>query len=326
MIKIKEIGLLLVVFFIVLNPARSQDFPYSQFYANPLNLNPALAGTEYCPRIIMNYRNQWPSLPGAFVAYSVSFDRFSEFLNGGFGFQVNYDKQGEAAISQVQASGMYAYRLTISRDVEVRLSLQAGYGQRGANWNELLLPSGLTGSQSPAPETFTGNVNYLDFAGGFLIGLEEKYFLGGAVHHITQPEIGFFDNQEYKMGMKITVHAGANFGQDNRNRRSYSTGLEVTPNILYQQQYGFKHLNVGSYFAVSPFVLGLWFRHAFENSDAVILLVGLQQDQYRIGYSYDYTVSELSNAAGGSHEISFAYIFPCDNKSKRPRAIKCPSF
>ncbi|MBE0637495.1 MAG: PorP/SprF family type IX secretion system membrane protein [Bacteroidales bacterium] len=326
MIKIKEIGFILVIFFIVLNAALSQDFPYSQFYANPLYLNPALAGTEYCPRITTNYRNQWPSLPGTFVAYSASFDRFSEFFNGGLGLQINYDKQGEAAINNLLVSGMYAYRLTISRSVEANLALQAGYGQRSADWNELLLPSGLTGGQSPAPEEFNGNVNYVDFGGGFLMGIGEKYFLGGAVHHVTQPNIGFFENQEHILGMKITIHAGANFGQEDRYRRSYGSSLEVSPNILYQQQHGYKHLNAGSYFSLSPFVLGLWFRHAFENSDAVIILLGLQQDQYRFGYSYDYTVSQLSNAAGGAHEVSFSYIFPCDKKSKRPRAIKCPSF
>jgi len=327
MIKIKEISIITAVFFILLSPVRSQDFPYSQFYANPLYLNPALAGSDYCSRVSLNYRNQWPALPGAFVAYAASYDQFSEFLNGGIGVQVNYDKQGEAAINNMQVSGMYSYRLTLSRDVEARLALQAGYGQRGANWSDLLLPSGLNGGMSPPqPEEFSGNVNYLDFATGFLIGFDEKYFVGGAVHHLTQPDIGFFSNQEYNLGMKITVHAGANFGDDSRFRSSYNSGLKVSPNILYQQQHGYRHVNAGSYFSLSPFVLGLWFRHAFENSDAVILLLGLQQEQYRFGYSYDYTVSQFSNASGGAHEISFAYIFACNKKSKRPRAIKCPSF
>lgn len=326
MINFKEIGLTLVVFFGIVLPAVAQDFTYSQFYANPLYLNPALAGSDYCPRISLSYRNQWPSLPGSFVAYSASYDQFSEFFNGGLGLQVNYEKEGEAAINHLWVSGMYAYRLTINRDVEAKLALQAGYGQRGVNWEDVRLPSGLPNQPSPKPDDLNENVNYIDFAGGFVVGFSEKYFVGGAVHHLTQPDISFFNDPKYKLGMKITVHAGANFGHDSRYRNSYNSGIKVSPNVLYQQQQGYRHLNVGSYFALSPFVAGLWFRHAFENSDAVILLLGLQQDQYRIGYSYDYTVSQLSNAAGGAHEISFAWVFDCNRKSKRPRAIKCPSF
>ena len=50
----------------------AQDPQFTQFYANPLYLNPAFAGTARCPRICMNYRNQWPNLSGTYVTYSAS--------------------------------------------------------------------------------------------------------------------------------------------------------------------------------------------------------------------------------------------------------------
>ena len=39
---------------------KAQDATFSQFYANPTYLNPALAGSGICPRVSLNYRNQWP--------------------------------------------------------------------------------------------------------------------------------------------------------------------------------------------------------------------------------------------------------------------------
>jgi len=60
--------------------------------------------------------------------------------------------------------------------------------------------------------------------------------------------------------------------------------------------------------------------------DAVIFLLGLQHQKYRLGYSYDYTLSQIGAAAGSAHEISFSWIFACDKKSRRRGAIKCPSF
>ena len=47
--------------------AWAQDPQFTQFYANPLYLNPAFAGTVRCPRAVLNYRNQWPALTGTFV-------------------------------------------------------------------------------------------------------------------------------------------------------------------------------------------------------------------------------------------------------------------
>jgi type IX secretion system PorP/SprF family membrane protein len=306
----------------------AQDYTFSQFYANPLYLNPAMAGTEYCPRIILNYRNQWASLPGNFVSYSASYDQHSEFLHGGLGIQVNYDKSGEAAIQQASINGIYAYQVMVSDAVTAQLSVQAGYWQSGLNRDDVILPSqvGDTTGSGSSLNGVANQVTTVDFATGFLVGLEEKYFIGGAVHHLTQPNISFIDGSENLLNMKITVHAGANFNQDKRGGRYSKQGLGISPNILYQQQGDFRHLNIGSYFTIDPFSAGIWYRYAFQNAEAMIISLGFQNQNLRMGYSYDYTVSRLSNASGGSHEISVAWIFDCDKKRKYGRAIKCPTF
>ena len=54
---------------------QAQDPQFSQFYANPLFLNPALAGFIDCGRVNLNYRNQWPSLANAYITYSASYDQ-----------------------------------------------------------------------------------------------------------------------------------------------------------------------------------------------------------------------------------------------------------
>jgi type IX secretion system PorP/SprF family membrane protein len=312
----------------------SQDFPYSQFYANPLYLNPALAGIEYCPRIALNYRNQWPALPSSFISYSASYDQFSDFFNGGLGLQLNYSTEGAASFNHFQLRGVYAYRLRISSETEARLALEAGFGQRSVRWENLIFSSmidpgsGTISPSLPPPENFNGNRLYPDFATGFVVGISEKYFVGAAVHHLTSPDISFMGEGDNPLNMKITVHAGATFGDEPTGYYSRRGGsaILISPNILYQQHGDFRHVNLGSYFTLQPFVFGAWFRHAFENSDAIIISLGLQRENLRFGYSYDYTVSALSNAGGGAHEISLTWLFECSKKSKRPRAIKCPTF
>ena len=72
----KVIYALLIIFFLASSPrVFSQDAEFTQFYANPLHLNPAFAGTHMAPRSTLNYRNQWPGIPGTFVTSSFSYDQ-----------------------------------------------------------------------------------------------------------------------------------------------------------------------------------------------------------------------------------------------------------
>jgi hypothetical protein len=52
--------------------AVGQDYQFTQFYAAPVNLNPAFTGNTTQSRLVMNYRNQWTAIPGAFVTYNVT--------------------------------------------------------------------------------------------------------------------------------------------------------------------------------------------------------------------------------------------------------------
>ena len=37
---------------------QAQDPTFTQFFSNPIYLNPALAGSSGCPRVSLNYRNE----------------------------------------------------------------------------------------------------------------------------------------------------------------------------------------------------------------------------------------------------------------------------
>ena len=85
-------------------------------------------------------------------------------------------------------------------------------------------------------------------------------------------------------------------------------------------------MNVGMYVNKFPFVLGCWMRHNFGNPDALIALLGFQTKNYKIGYSYDYTISNLTNKSGGAHEITIAWLFLKSMSPKRYHALECPTF
>lgn len=317
--KILTIAFLLTA---ILQEVKAQDPQFTQFYANPLYLNPAFAGVVRCPRFILNYRNQWPAIPGNYITYSASYDQHIDGINGGIGILVMNDVAGQGTLNSLNFSGIYSYHLEVNRNFSIKAGFQATYAQRTLDWSKLTFGDQIDsryGFIYGTNEVFGPNsVNYVDFSAG-LIGYTEKFFFGFAAHHLTQPDQSFLVPSS-RLPLKITAHAGASVPLTRKTR--FNDPAKISPNILFQQQQDFRQVNVGMYFQKSVFVAGLWYR----NKDAFIALLGIQQGLFKIGYSYDVTVSRLTNATGGANEISVSMQIDCKPKKKRFRTISCPSF
>lgn len=313
---------------------KAQDPSFSQYYGNPLYLNPALTGSKICPRLTLNYRNQWPSIPGTFVNYSASYDQYIDPISGGVGLMVISEDIANGLVKSTQASGMYAFRTDLTKKMTMTVGFQATYIQNKLNWDKLIFEDQLLGlpgiggalpaTNEPIPDRLTASM--IDFSSGIVFAYQERIYAGIAAHHLTQPDNSFYNNGDSRLYMKVTAHAGALIGINTYGSQVDVEDLSIAPNIFYQQQDRFRQLNLGMYLNIYPFVIGAWYRHAFENPDAVIALVGFMTQKFKVGYSYDYTVSRLTNATGGAHEISFTWQFECRQKTFKHKAIKCPRF
>lgn len=309
----------------------SQDPEFSQFYANPLYLNPALAGATICSRAIGNFRDQWPSIGGAYVTYNASYDQYVNFLRGGVGLLVTSDRAGSGTLTTTSISLIYAYKFNITSHFFASTALQAGYYQRHLSWDKLtfedmidpqggnLLP---TGEKPPDNST----VGVPDFSAGVVLGYDELFYGGVSVDHLSQPKSGFYTDNVSRLYLKFTVHAGSTINLREGGSSGDEREFSISPNILYQQQFNFHQVNLGIYLTIDPFIGGLWIRHNFENADALIPLLGFHYKNLRFGYSYDITLSKLRSVSGGAHEVSLSWQFPCIEKRRHIRAIKCPRF
>ncbi|HBH07653.1 MAG TPA: hypothetical protein DDX92_13730 [Flavobacteriales bacterium] len=313
----------------------AQDPQFSQFYANPLYLNPAFAGSTFCPRIAVNYRNQWPSLDGQFVTYSGSYDQYFDVLRGGVGALVYQDNAGDGTIKTFSASLMYAYTLRITENMALKAGFQGSFWQKSLDWNKLTFGDMIDpryGFIYSTQETEGSRaVNNVDFSTGFLL-YNEFWYLGVAVHHLAEPRESFFQNDDAVLYRKYTGHFGAviPFRRDDPEYGS------VSPNILFMTQGQASQLNLGIYAKKSVIIGGIWYR--FNNltntefgitSDAVSLLIGIEVDKFKFGYSYDITVSRLGSIdgnTGGAHEVSLGLKLNCPTKRRRFKALNCPEF
>jgi type IX secretion system PorP/SprF family membrane protein len=305
------------------NELHAQDPQFTQFYANPLYLNPAFAGSNRCPRVCMNFRDQWPAIPGTFVTYSFSYDQHVDALAGGIGLLVTQDEAGQGTLTTTNISLIYAYQLNISRTFSLSAGFQATYHQKSLDESKLSF-----GDMIDPARGFIYNTNEIlarnsigvpDFSAGIL-GYGRYIFVGFSADHLTQPDESFIAGTPSPLPMKFTGHAGAMIPLKTGSLQE--DVITISPNVLYQQQQNFQQLDLGFYVSKGPIVGGLWYR----NQDAIIVLIGFQKKFIKMGYSYDVTISKLTEATAGSHEISLILQFPCRPRVRKFRTISCPSF
>ena len=117
--------------------AHAQDAEFSQFYSNPLLLNPAFAGTARGPRVVMSHRDQWPAISGGFVTQAVGYDQQFSSISGGLGLVVMTDQAAVNTLETTRITGMYSYQQAISRKLSLRMALEASYQQKQLDWSKL---------------------------------------------------------------------------------------------------------------------------------------------------------------------------------------------
>ncbi|MCB0793501.1 MAG: type IX secretion system membrane protein PorP/SprF [Flavobacteriales bacterium] len=301
----------------------AQDPQFTQFYANPLYLNPAFAGTARCPRVVMNYRNQWPALTGTFETISASYDQHVDAILGGLGVQVMRDQAGKGTLTTTTVSGMYSYQLAVSRKFSMKFGAQATYFQKSLDWSKLTFGDmidprrGFIYNTNDVPRG--GSIGNADFSAGIL-GYSDVFFVGFAAHHLTQPNESLIVGTS-RLPMKLTGHAGASIPLGMRGKYGEAK-TRISPNVLYQQQAQFRQLNLGLYIDHGPITAGIWYR----TRDAFIALIGFHTEKFKFGYSYDVTTSKLTTATAGSHEVSLQLNFNCKAKKRRFRVVACPTF
>jgi type IX secretion system PorP/SprF family membrane protein len=308
---------------------KAQDIQFSQFYANQVYLSPAFTGSSVGPRLALNGRSQWVAIPGAYRTFACAFDMPVDIgpSRHGFGLSAAVDQQGDGNLTRTDILFNYSFRLLINDRHAIRFGLAAGIQQASIDFYKLrfpnqydpaagynpLLPSNENGRDNRMHEEITAGVLYYN-----------KYFwVGYNVNHLTTPQQRFISsaNPDAKLPMKHAVFTGFNIPINEKETRS------ISPSILFRNQGPFYQLDLGCYVNFDPLVLGMYYR-AIE-PDAIIGLVGIQKGMFRFGYSYDYTLSSLTNTiSGGSHEVSFVVEF--DKLRKKPKKasvnMSCPKF
>lgn len=332
-ISIKIFFIVIICFYSKAGIVYAQDMQLTQFYASPIYLNPAFTGSTGCTRVSMNSRRQWLSIPGAYSSSILSIDHYSHSINSGIGFLMLIDKHGAGNIRTNSYNMSYAYQTYLNHRWSVRFGLQAGYNTMRLDFNDFTFADQIiTGSSTTVETQPLSNTGYADFSSGLLL-FSKKTWIGFSAHHLNRP-INSLIEEDGRLPIKYSLHSGIVIPLGTGTEDLKYNFQSLSPAFQFKKQGRYDQFDLGLYYNYHSLVLGCWYRgipvlktyeKKYSNNDAIAFILGFSSDKLNVGYSYDMTISKLSAASGGAHEISFFYKY-CNPKKKKRRVASCPKF
>lgn len=349
--KLLILPFLLLLFGSLLPKASGQDPHFSQYFASPWNLNPAMTGAfDGRWRITANYRDQWSSFlaPVPFRTYGAAFDyRIGVTRDDYFalGIGLMHDEAGTARYVRNSGQLGAAFLKQLSggprrADHFLSAGVQLGFGQNNIDWSKLWFSRQFDPAlEAPDPTAPNGEPNanantniYADLHAGLLwyVVFENSgfWYAGGALHHINQPAISLADNPDEKLYSRWSGHTG---GQLPLNEN-----FSLLPGVLIMRQGPAFETDFGVNVRYSnndrnelALRLGGWARLGNQldsglQMDAIAVVAMLELERWMLGISYDVTVSSLTRAndSRGAFELSLTYFHPAERRVK----VNCPRF
>jgi type IX secretion system PorP/SprF family membrane protein len=292
----------------------AQDPHFTQYFSTGVYLNPAFAGFEGCSRVSSSYRNQWPSLSGTFQTFNISYDQFLKPISGGFSARYLYEEAGSGSLITQEASAAYAPSIRLfDKSLLISPALELEWRERSVTWEKLTFGNMVgTGNVFITDlEESTSTVNQINLNAGILFS-HGAFVCGAAFHHLNQSNEG--STSTSKLAPKYTFHFSY--------VAELTENLSASPSLVYMQQQDVSILLPSLVFSFQGVRAGV----ASRWGDSAILLLGYASKRFSVGYSFDYTVSKLSNATGGSHELNIIAKFNFKNQEDNKKGIEQVNF
>lgn len=291
-----------------------QTIQFSQYVFNGLAVNPAYAGYKEDLTLNLSFRAQWVGIDGAPRTGTASVDGLTKNPDKkvGWGLIATTDRLGPQNTSSVYAN--YAYRLRIDEEDTKRLCFGFAFGatQYNLDGSKFIAtdPGDGTipvGNQSKMLPDLRFGIYY--YTPGFYIGASAVDLLTSGRDSVT--------SDSYRI-IKQVRHLYLTGGV----MLPLSESLDLKPTFMIKEDFkGPTNLDLNAYLLFNKMVwVGASYRMGLKLWDKKNLQSGLDQNDaisgivevfinpyFRVGYSYDYTTSKLSNYQQGSHEISVSF-------------------
>lgn len=329
-------GILIICFYSIASIA--QDKHFSQFYSNPMSMNPAMSGLfDGRYRIGVNYRDQGRgSLDFPFRTFAGSFDlkfeiprqsQYKDYYGIGLLFYTDRVSGFEFNTTNLGISAAYHKALNPESNQYLSLGFQGGVVQRTVNYDNFIFQdqfNGTTGFTYNTREPLPDNTRAF---GDYSVGLQYtsapsnklSYYIGATLQHIGAPRITLKEYSNVansKLYRLYSGYVGVNI--------PVGYNLQLAPKLYVASQGPHLEMVGGNNFRFlladkTALITGPWVRfvkndkstNPYSFSD-FIGLVGIEYNKIVVSVSYDYSFTAYRNKFGAM-ELSISYIGSYDD-------------
>lgn len=314
--KVIQLTILPVLFsFWLDNTVQGQQEPnFSQYMFYGLTLNPALAGNDNAVSITAANRIQWTGFgkeEGEQVAprtYFFSADLPIRILKGGVGAVIMQDALGHEKTISVKIG--YAYQRNMGFG-KLGIGTQIEFNNRAIDFSKLK-PAGedpLLGQLGSKESEML-----IDFSLGVYYRVPGSYYLGVSGLHLVQTKgkpLAEIDQGGLRMKLDRTFFITGGYEINFPRNPDY----QLIPSAIIESNLAKTRLDVNVMLRYKELV---WGGVGYRLGESVIILLGVQYKDFRIGYSYDINVNKFGLPFyGGSHEIMLNYRFKLELEKGR---------
>lgn len=323
----KRLLTILCILIIFGTEIQAQDAFFSQYFASGIYYNPALAATETSLTLSGITRTQWKSVDAPFQTSMLALtipikDKLDKHKRvGGVVLSIYDDESVDGFLKTTGFNMAAAYGLNITKKDLLFFGVMGGYYNKVVDesrfqWGSGFDPSlGWDPSSLPNTSSTVSQASYLDINAGVLVvhDLEKEVgtdrseiYLGASTYHLNSPDESLIEGSESVLPVRVNLNLGALL--------PIKSHIGLSPNLLYVLQGDNNQVNAGMYLtyyflgvqgnglAPNNIELGAWYRL----EDSFIFNVGMGNEIYHLGFSYDMTTSNLRYSSNGNsaYEIS----------------------
>ena len=311
------------MFILLSNWAMSQDPFFSQYWASPMSLNPALVGSDLqgFNRVSFITRSQWWG--GGSQPYITNMLGYERKLSSGIinennqlslGLMMLNERSNGGILSNNYFAAALSDQIRLSEHGVLKAAISGTYSNRmlnlaGANFQTQFGSFGFMSTASSYDPISATNSSYVELNTG--LSFEHRtndfdYEIGGAIFHASKPKEGVFNNTKYEIDPRGVGHASIKWRPNNKGEFLLSSNVQVQAKKQLVTIGGAYTVNLHDE-AEHKLTVGLFDRI----DESVYPYVALQVNTMKFGLSYDVVSSKVKSSfnAVSSVEASVVWSF-----------------
>ncbi|PCI99005.1 MAG: hypothetical protein COB15_04910 [Flavobacteriales bacterium] len=304
----KKLIIITILAFCSLFATAQQEVMVSQYMFNGLFINPAYTGSHKYFSATLLHRNQWVAFDGAPKTLLVSGDGPIANNKMGLGFIIAHDKIGVTSQTDINAS--YSYNVKLGSG-KLAFGLRGGLSNYSVKTEDLKVWDADDGALIA-----DGESEFLPKFGFGTYYYAKRWYAGVSIPTL----LAYEDGQSFNINIDQSSFLRKHFLINGGVVIEVSEKLKLKPSTLikYVKSAPLEaDINLSLLYDET-----IWFGVSYRTNDAIIGIIEYQANKrFRVGYSYDFTITEIGNYSNGSHEIMIGYDFGKDLVN-----IKTPRF